>query len=91
MRGKGFDLTESSLTCCGSSTAPGCPCARDNAQDHLAFRLAQRRRRPGEPIFAAQYRTRCRPLSTLRVRPCGRPRMTRGPRGSLLLRCEGHR
>jgi hypothetical protein len=29
----------------------------------------------------------CVPLSTLRLRPCGRRRMTRGHRGSLVLRC----
>src|SRR5262249_27652344 len=38
--------------------------------------------------FAAQYPGLHVPLSTLRLRPRGRQRMTRGHRGSLLLRCR---
>lgn len=36
----------------------------------------------------AQYRTCVCPLSTLHAQPCNCPRMTRGHRGLLLLRCE---
>jgi hypothetical protein len=74
-------------TCAGSSTARGQPGACNSAPVCVAFRLHGRRQHPGLYDFAAQCPSLCVPLSTLRRPPHGSLRMTRGHRGSLLLRC----
>jgi hypothetical protein len=74
-------------TCTGSSTAQdsAASCGSDAAD--VAFRVRQRRRRPGS-AFRGSIPGPHLPLSTLRRRPHGRQCMTRGRRGSLLLRRE---
>jgi len=78
--------------CLGSPTArgPGAPC--DSGALGVAFRLFRERRHPeGLAAYAARSCFRGSipslhvPLSTLRRRPFGRLRMTRGRRGSLYL------
>jgi len=73
-------------TCTASSTARGPTAACDGAAVDVAFRSFPQRGHPECHDFAAQYPGLHVPLSTLRLRPCGRRRMTRGHGGSLLLR-----
>ena len=60
--------------------------ARANAAGSVAFRLVRRRRHP-ETVISRLNSWPAVPLSTLRCALAGRQRMTRGHRGSLLLRC----
>src|SRR3954467_3998151 len=55
----------------------------------VAFCLPRRHRHPGLHCFRRSIPRLYAPLSTLRGRPRGRPRMTRGQRGSLLLHRDG--
>jgi hypothetical protein len=57
-----------------------------NAAGDVAFRPTRRRRHPDRLQFRGSIAPPTRPLSTLRRRPHKRRRMTRGHRGSLLLR-----
>src|SRR6058998_1024573 len=73
--------------CSGSLTARGPSAPRDIGAAGVAFRLPPERRHP-EVVhgFRGSIPGPPLPLSTLRGRPHGRPRMTRGRRGSLRLR-----
>src|SRR2546425_3497099 len=74
-------------TCAGSLTARGPSAPRDSGPADVAFRLPPRRRHPGVSHgFRGSIPGPYLPLSTLRGRPYGRSRMTRGRRGSLRLR-----
>jgi hypothetical protein len=73
----------------GSQTTPGRPGARGNAPVRVAFRQANGVGVPGLKTFRGSMAGLPAPLSTLRPRPRGQRRMTRGQRGSLLLRCRG--
>ena len=68
-------------TCSGSLTARDPVVSRDIDTPNVAFRFLPRRRRPGGLFFRGCIPGLHVPLSTLR----GRPRMTRGRCGSLLL------
>ena len=79
-------------TCVGSATArgPSTPC--ESGVLGVAFRLFQERRHPGVPaacaagdLFRGSIPSLYLPLSTLRRRPRGQLRMTRGRCGSLYL------
>src|SRR5439155_2671839 len=74
-------------TCAGSLTARGPTTPRLGGAPGMAFRLPPQRRHP-EVVhaFRGSIPGPHLPLSTLRGRPHGRPRMTRGRRGSLRLR-----
>src|SRR5439155_572619 len=74
-------------TCTGSLTARGPATPRLGGAPGMAFRLPPQRRHP-EVVhaFRGSIPGPHLPLSTLRGRPHGRPRMTRGRRGSLRLR-----
>ena len=72
----------------GSQTTSGRAGPRAIAPAHVAFRTQDERRHPRSVIFAVQWRP-TRSLSTLHGRPRGRPRMTWGQCGSLLLHCDG--
>ena len=74
--------------CKGSLTARGPPTTRDNAVSDVAFRSFGQRRHP-ETLISRLNDSACTyPCPTLRRRPHGRRRRTRGHRGSLLLRCR---
>src|SRR5258708_35162742 len=72
----------------GSPTTPGRRGACDSAPLRMAFRVSDGVGTRNIDLFAAQWLA-CTPLSTLHVRPHGRPRMTRGGCGSLLLHRNG--
>ena len=78
--------------CMGSPTAQGPRSSRSLDASGVAFRLLERRRHPEVAttlavvqIFRGSIPSLHFPLSTLRSRPCGRQRMTRGRCGSLPL------
>ena len=78
--------------CLGSPTAQGPRSSRSHDAPGVAFRLLERRRHPEVATALAVVQTFRGsipslhfPLSTLRSRPCGRQRMTRGRCGSLAL------
>src|SRR5712692_2617362 len=72
-------------TCSGSLTARDPATSRDIDAPGGAFRFLLQRQRPGGNSFRGSIPGPHVPLSTLRRRPCGRLRMTRGRRGSLSL------
>ena len=80
-------------TCLGSLTAQGLAASRHSDAASLAFRHAPRRRHPevarlaAEHVFRGSIPSLHVPLSTLRLRPYERQRMTRGQRGWLDLHC----
>ena len=71
-------------TCTGSLTARDSSAPRDIGAPDGAFRFSLQRRRPGVIVLRGSIPGPHVPLSTLRRRPCGRLRMTRGRCGSLL-------
>ena len=77
-----------SHACTGSPTTRGPLTARENAATDIAFRLFRRRRHPKHRPFRGSIAGLRAPLSTLRCTLTGHQRMTRGHRGSLLLRCR---
>ena len=79
---------ERSHACTGSPTTRGPMTARENAATDIAFRLFRRRRHPKHRPFRGSIAGLRAPLSTLRCTLTGHQRMTRGHRGSLLLRCR---
>ena len=72
--------------CLGSRTAQGRRAPRLDGARRVAFRFSLQRRRPGASTFRGSIPSPRFPLSTLRRRPRGRQRMTRGRRGRLHLR-----
>ena len=72
----------------GSQTPWGPLTAREHAASGVAFRRLRPRRHPNRTHFEAQSPGLRAPLSTLRLRPRGRLRMTQGHRDSLDLRCR---
>src|SRR5664279_2154871 len=77
--------------CPGSPTARGPPTARDNAAAVLPFHRGDSVGTPKWLFRGSIARPTCTPvnsLSTLRCALAERQRMTRGHRGSLLLRCR---
>ena len=72
-------------TCTGSLTARGPVASRDIDAPGVAFRFSLQRRHPGGSVFRGSIPGPHVPLSTLRRRPHGRLRMTRGRCGSLVL------
>jgi hypothetical protein len=71
-------------TCTGSLTARDSGAPRDIGAPDGAFRFLLQRRRPGGMFLRGSIPGPHAPLSTLRHRPRGRLRMTRGRCGSLL-------
>jgi len=64
--------------CVRSRTTQGQAGTRHNVPSHVAFRLSPQRRHPGPSTFRGSILCPHVPLSTLRRRPHGRQRMTRG-------------
>ena len=87
-RGSPSSRVQSVLACMGSSTTPGRTDARALAPAHVAFRFGSHRRHPGLLVFEAQYPARLSPCQRFARSFAGCTRMTRGHRGSRLLRCE---
>ena len=78
---------ESFLTCTGSSTAPGPAAARAGAAIDMAFPSSQQGRPPKHVISRLNSPARQCLCQRFCPRCRHRRRMTRGQRGSLLLRC----
>jgi len=73
----------------GSQTTPNRADARVVASARIAFHVKDRVCVRNKNHFRGSMAGLCVPLSTLRRRPHGRLRMTRGHCGSLLLQCSG--
>ena len=71
--------------CARSLTAWGSGASRGIDAPDVALRFSLQRQRPKERFFRGSILGLRVPLSTLRLRPCGRPRMTQGRCGSLNL------
>ena len=87
-RGSPSSRVQSVLACMGSSTTPGRTDARALAPARVAFRFGSHRRHPGLLVFEAHYPARLSPYQRFDCSFAGCTRMTRGHRGSRLLRCE---